>query len=94
VIVNGVREIISSADLHGEAHDAYVSISRYMDEKSKELGNLFDDWRRSTAFTTLMFWAKAGIITEDEFMAFSEETKAIINEIVDVKFFKREDDKA
>ena len=79
--------MISEVDPDGDAHATFLAICRYVHDQNVELGDLFDDWRRSTAITTLMLWAKAGIITEEEFAAFSAETKEFVHARVEVRFY-------
>ena len=86
-INNGVSDYVSYADIHGEAHEAFLGIFRYVATQNRELGDLFDDWRRSTAIRTLKLWAEAGIITREEFAAFSEDTKELIRAMTEVKFY-------
>jgi len=83
----GVREFVSNADIHGEAHATFLAICRLVAIQNRELGDLFDDWRRSTAIFTLKLWAEAGIIAQEEFAAFSEDTKELVYATVDVKFY-------
>ena len=84
---NGVCDFVANADIHGEAYEAFLGICRYVATQNRELGDLFDDWRRSTAIRTLRLWAEAGIITEEEFAAFSEDTKDLIRAMTEVKFY-------
>ena len=86
-INNGVCDFVSNADIHGEAHETFLAICRYVMTQNRDLGDLFDDWRRSTAIGTLKLWAEAGIITQEEFAAFSEDTKELIRAMTEVKFY-------
>jgi len=86
-MLSGVRNMVSEVDLNGDAHSAFLSICRYVHDQNLELGDLFDDWRRSTAITTLMRWASAAIITEEEFADFSVETKELVRSMIEVKFY-------
>jgi hypothetical protein len=72
----------------GNEHEAFLGICRLVRKQNRELADLFDDWRRSTALVTLMGWAKAGVITEEEFQSFAEETKESVRAFVKPKFHK------
>jgi len=79
---------IEKADLEHEAHKNYLAVYKLVHRQDKQLGDLFDDWRRSTALLTLMHWAKHGVITEEEFDSFEDPTKETVCALVKPKFFK------
>ncbi len=77
-ILEGAQEIIASAE-EGKSHDAYLKLFRYIDEQDKIVADCFDDWRRSTADITLLYWRRYELITDEEFQAFTPEVRAGIN---------------
>jgi hypothetical protein len=77
---------IEGSDLEQEAHESYLAVYRLLDKEDDQLAGLFNDWRRSTAYMTLMKWAKAGIITEEEFLSFDEDTRTRVLSIVKPRF--------
>jgi hypothetical protein len=85
--LDGVRTKIQRSDLQNDAHNSFLAVYRYIDSRDKELGRLFNDWRRSTALRTLMGWVQSGIVTEKEFESFSESTKRLVRELAEVRFF-------
>ena len=86
--LDGVRTKIQRSDLENDAHNSFLAVYGYIDGCDTELNRLFNDWRRSTALRTLMGWAQSGIVTEKEFESFSENTKTLVREFVEVRFFK------
>ena len=81
-----LKSIVDSADWEAHAHATYLAVSKHVHEEDDRLGELFDDWRRSTAIFTLMRWAGAGILTRGEFESLSEGTKTLIRQLVEVRF--------
>jgi hypothetical protein len=60
------------------AYQKYLAIYEIMRRRNKEMALIFDDLRRSTALTQLTAMRSRGLLTEDEFARFSEETRSII----------------
>jgi hypothetical protein len=85
--VDQTQEIISAVDLEHEPHKSFLDVCRYVHGQNDELGRLFNDWRRSTALTTLALWAQAGILTEDELGAFSDETQDFVRASAKVRYY-------
>ncbi len=61
------------------AHQKYLDVWRIMREDDELLSILFDTWRRSNANIMFMGWVNHGLMTEEEFNAFSDETRALAN---------------
>jgi hypothetical protein len=59
-------------------HQRYLGIYEAMRRRDKEIAHTFNELRRSTALTQLAGMKSRGLITEDEFAEFSEETKSIV----------------
>jgi hypothetical protein len=79
---------IEAADLTTGAHKVYRAVWKLLEDRDSALGDLFDDWRRSTAYVTLMAWARSGIMTKDEFESLSDDTKTIVRALADVRFLE------
>jgi len=77
-ILDGAQAIIASAE-EGESHDTYLKLYKYIDDQDKEVAICFDDWRRSTAILTLTAWRARGLITEEEFQAFTLDTRETVD---------------
>jgi len=76
-ILQGVQEHVAAAR-PGEAHRAYLDLYRYLQEQDKIVARCFDDWRRSRALLLLLNWRAEGLITDEEFAAFSPETRQAV----------------
>lgn len=73
-----------------DAHQTYLEIYRTLRERDKDLASLFDDWSRSSAMLLLMGWANHGLLTEEEFATFSDETRSLVTNFTDIKFFEQD----
>jgi hypothetical protein len=60
------------------AHDRYLAVFRLLQRRDKELGEAFNDFRRSTAFLQLAILRSRGLVTDEEFARFSPETRAVV----------------
>jgi hypothetical protein len=56
----------------------YLDIYELTRRRDKEIGHIFNDLRRSTALAQLAGMKSRGLVSEDEFSEFSEETKCIV----------------
>ncbi len=62
-----------------DSHKAYLRLWKVMKREDKELSALFDDLKRSTAFFKIAEWRRSGLLTDDEFDRFSDETRQVVN---------------
>jgi len=63
-------------------HKRYLDIWKVLQRRDKELGETFNDLRRSTAFTQLASMKARGLLTEDEFSRFSEEIRDMVTRLL------------
>ena len=74
------RVLDDSERLHGDtsqsAYERYIAIYRLFDERDKEVALLFNDLRRSTALWLIAALKGRGLLTEEEFARFSQETQS------------------
>lgn len=68
--------IDSSTD--GEHHRAYLDLFRLIQSNDKRVARCFDRWSRSQAINILSNWRAENLVTDEEFAAFSEETRSIV----------------
>ena len=61
-----------------EEYKAYLKLWKVLNREDKKVSDLFDDLKRSNAIFKLLSWRQNGLITEQEFNRFSEETRSII----------------
>jgi hypothetical protein len=63
----------------GGYHSAYLELYKHIQSSDKKIANCFNDWRRSQALTILINWRSENLLMEEEFAAFSSETRVIVN---------------
>jgi len=69
-------------DMTRSAHERYVAIYQLFHERDKEVASLFNDLRRSNALWQLAAIKAHGLLTEDEFARFSQETQNLVGVIL------------
>lgn len=57
------------------SHERYLQLYRFLKEQDQDLASAFNDHRRSTALRQLAWIYSLRLLTEEEFGAFSEETR-------------------
>jgi hypothetical protein len=63
-------------------HERYIEIYRLIRERDKELEQVFDHLRRSTAVMQLATFRSLTLITDDEYVQFSAPTRLIVDEFL------------
>ncbi|MFK0574081.1 hypothetical protein [Endozoicomonas sp.] len=63
-------------------HQACQGLYDLVHDRNEEMAAFFDDMSRSKAITMILGWKSHGIIDDDEFQEFSEETQALVNHIL------------
>lgn len=76
-ILDEAQAIIADAT-GGEHHRVYLALYRHIQERDRLIADGFDDWSRSRAVVHLLVWRQHGLITDEEFAAFSPETRATV----------------
>ena len=82
---------VAAASTDGTAHERYLRLCKLIDERDDELGNAFNDFRRSTAEMQLFIMRRMGLLTDNDLGGFSEQTQARIRGI-DAIFGSEPDD--
>lgn len=67
-----------AADTATDPHQRYLSLYKLVEARDSELGDLFNDCRRSTAFPQLARIRSFGLLTDEEFAEFSETTRGAV----------------
>jgi hypothetical protein len=67
-------------DPRGTEHERYLDAYKIIHQKDKELGNAFNDFRRSTATMQIHIIHGLGVITQEELSRFSEPTRRLVSE--------------
>jgi hypothetical protein len=68
-----------------ESYKYYSKLWKVMEEEDKEVSLMFDDLKRSTAIYKLAIWKRNGILSDDDFEKFTEETQKHIELICENK---------
>src|SRR5439155_25018794 len=59
-------------------HERYLDIFRLIKRRDKQLGDAFNDFRRSTALLQIAIIRSRGLLTDEEFARFSPETREAV----------------
>ncbi|MFK0574134.1 hypothetical protein [Endozoicomonas sp.] len=59
-------------------HEAYQELYDLVHDRNKAMRELFDGLTRSKATLMVLAWKNYGLITDDEFEMFNEETQALV----------------
>lgn len=68
------------SDTRRSEHERYLDVYRFIQEKDRELGDAFNDFRRSTATRQISIIRSLGVISENEVARFSELTQTLTSE--------------
>ena len=71
-----------NADTAKTFHERYLSIYKNLRRRDKDIADIFNGFSRSTALLRLAAIKRHGLLTEDEFSRFSEETQEAIGLIL------------
>ena len=63
----------------GGNHGVYLELFRHIQESDKVVSACFDQWSRSHALDILINWRRENLLTEEEFDAFSPETRRMVD---------------
>jgi hypothetical protein len=63
------------------AHERYLEVFRLIDDRDEELALAFNDLRRSNAIIKLVAMRARGLLADEEFGRFSDETRDRIERI-------------
>ncbi len=79
----GVLEEVMAAShsSKGTAHDRYLKVYKLIHYRDKQLGNTFNDFRRSTAIMQLGIMRKLKLLSDEDLSMFSEQTRARVEGI-------------
>ncbi len=72
-----IKPIIDNRE--NDSYQAYLKLYKTIIEEDKTLGYLFDDLRRSTAFSVLAAWRRYDLLSDDNYNRLTEETRRVIN---------------
>ena len=75
-VLSELDRIISDGGM--SSHDRYSAVVELIGRRDRELAQVFDDQRRSTALIQLMLLKSHGLLTEEEVSRFSPETREVL----------------
>jgi len=78
-VIEEVRS--STASCTDSHHDCYLKLFDLLRRRDKELGDTFDTLRRSNALFLLVCIKRRGLLTEEELMRLSAETREAVEKI-------------
>ncbi len=63
----------------GEFYRAYLDLYKHIQTSDEKVADCFNDWKRSRAVFILVNWRANNLLTEEEFAAFSPDTRAAVD---------------
>ncbi|MBM9511013.1 hypothetical protein [Desulfogranum marinum] len=81
-IIEKLNSLIESRE--GGSHKTYLRLWETMRAEDKIVAALFDDLSRSSAIITLAGWKTHGILSDDDFNDFTEDTQNRINTLMEI----------
>jgi hypothetical protein len=76
-ILEEAQALIAAAG-EGDSHRVYLALFNHIQEHDRLIADGFDDWSRSRAIEHLVVWRGRHLVTDEEFAAFSPETRAAV----------------
>lgn len=68
----------------GTAHSRYLDLFRYLRERDEQIGTIFDNQRRSTAYRQIAAAISTGVVARETLSSFSDETRAVIERLLEL----------
>jgi hypothetical protein len=68
------------SDSRRSEHERYIDVYRFIQKKDRELGDAFNDFRRSTATRQISVIRSLGVVSEQEVARFSDQTQRFTSE--------------
>ena len=79
---NVLDEAVAAAQASaGSPHDRYLRVYRLIQKRDKEIGRIFNDFRRSTALLQLLNMRRSGLLTDEDLSVFSPPTQEYVNQV-------------
>lgn len=78
-ILSKVSETLNGSDQ--TEHGKYLNVYKIINEEDDSIAAMFNDLKRSNAIIKLSLWKQNDLLTEEQFMLFSEETRERIGRI-------------
>ena len=72
-VLDECSEICAKSD--ATAHERYLQLYKVVRARDRNIADIFNEFRRSTALTSLGLMRANGLLTDDEIAEFSEDTR-------------------
>ena len=76
-ILNQAETIINNSS--GSAHERYIKLFRYTNNKNKDIANAFDGHSRNRAWAQMLYMRRMELVPDKEIAKFSAEFQAHTN---------------
>jgi len=63
-------------------HERYLAICRAVEDRDEELADAFDGMRRSRAIQMICSLRRLGLLADEEFARFGDETRTAVNDLL------------
>jgi hypothetical protein len=73
-----------SSDHEKTMHQRYLTVYRIVRDRDDELGQIFNNLKRSNAVSKLFLMHRTGLLTDDEWDGFSDEIRSVFARIQDI----------
>jgi hypothetical protein len=74
----------ASSDPEKTSHQRYQAVYKLVEDRDDELANIFDDLKRSNAMGKLFQMRRASLLTDDEWIGFSDEIRSVFAKICNI----------
>lgn len=82
---SALRECAEVASAGEETnHERFLTLCRLVAERNHNLADAFDDMRRSRAWERIAGMRVLGVITDEEFQEFSEQTQTTVQHVIEI----------
>ena len=80
-ILDKATAIIGATDK--TTHARYLEMYKMIHDEDRHIGDMFNNLRRSSAFFQVSLWKRYGLLSDEQFALFSEETRDVLSSIAD-----------
>ncbi len=80
-VLDEVRQISEASDR--SSHERYLEVWELLRDRDRKLDASFSDPSRSTFLTQLIAIRAAGLLTDEEFLGFSDEVRGSVQRVLD-----------
>lgn len=81
--INKEAKTILENGVNHNQHEIYREMYKHYDKKDDLIAECFNDYRRSTAKFRILSLVRHGIMSDDEFQGFCDDTKRFVRSIME-----------